>query len=354
MIEIRAPRENVNDETVTIVEIFMGSGSEVKVGDIIVEIETTKVSVEIEAPCDGILIHNLTEGDILPVGSVLCTVSDNLEQIQSDKNNSVPNETFPTRSKAIISRAAREKALELNVDLSDITSGMISVTDVEKMFLQKKASVNFEKLTILPNSIILVGGGGHAKMCIDLIKQTKDYEILGIVDDKLAIGTEVLGVQVIGDNNSVNKLSELGVKYAINGVGAISKPKLRGTIHNELTDLGFYFPNLVHPSSHIEPSVRMGDGNQIMMGAVVGSDVQIGNGCLINSKAVISHDCILRDHCHVSPGAILAGSIEVGENSVIGMGATIYIGRKIGNNAMIFNGMNILKDVSENEIVDGK
>ncbi|MDC0893275.1 NeuD/PglB/VioB family sugar acetyltransferase [Pseudomonadales bacterium] len=357
MIEILVPKENVNDETVTVLEVFMNSGANIKEGDVIVELETTKVNFEVESPCDGILSHNLSEGDDLPVGSVLFTVGKSSEKEEITGQDTIVNEANGLQSKAVISKAAREKAIELNVDLSSITSGLINVADVEKLASAQsdteKPSLVIDELDISPKSIVIVGGGGHAKMCIDLLRQTKEYEILGIIDDKLDVGDAILGIEVIGGNSSLSKLVTRGVKYAVNGVGAISNPKLRGKIHTNLMDVGFFLPNLVHPLSNVEPSVNLGDGNQIMMGAVVGSDVQIGNGCIVNSGAIISHDCILRDHCHVAPGAILAGSIDVGNSSVIGMGATVYFGLTIGRDAMVFNGVNVLKNIPEGKIVDG-
>ena len=357
MIEILVPRENVNDETVTIVKVLLISGSNIKKGDVIVELETTKVNIDIESPCDGLLTHNLSEEDILPVGTVLCTVGKVSEKVEVIGQDTVVSEVNAPQSKAVISNAAREKAIELNVDLSSITSGLISVADVEKLASEQpdteESLLVIDELEISPNSLVIVGGGGHAKMCIDLLRQTKEYEILGIIDDNLEVGAAILGVKVIGGNNSLSKLVTLGVKFAVNGVGAISNPKLRGKIHTDLTNVGFVLPNLVHPASNVEPSVSMGDGNQIMMGAVVGSDVQIGNGCIVNSGAIISHECILRDHCHVAPGAVLAGSIDVGNSSVIGMGATVYLGLTIGRDAMIFNGVNVLKNIPEGKIVDG-
>lgn len=357
MIEILVPRENVNDETVTIVKVLLISGSNIKKGDVILELETTKVNIEVESPCDGLLTHNLSEEDILPVGTLLFTVGKSSENEEVTGQDTVMSKVNAPQSKAVISNAAREKAIELNVDLSSIMTGLISVADVERLASEQpdneESLLVIDELEISPNSIVIVGGGGHAKMCIDLLRQTKDYEILGIIDDNLEVGAVILGVKVIGGNNSFSKLVTLGVKYAVNGVGAISNPKLRCKIHTDLTNVGFFLPNLVHPASNIEPSVSMGDGNQIMMGAVVGSDVQIGNGCIVNSGAIISHECILRDHCHVAPGAVLAGSIDVGNSSVIGMGATVYLGLTIGRDAMIFNGVNVLKNIPEGKIVDG-
>jgi len=357
MIEILVPRENVNDETVTIVKVLLNSSSNIKEGDVIVELETTKVNIDVESPCDGLLTHNLSEEDILPVGTVLCTVGKFSEKEEVTGQNIVVSKDNAPQSKALISNAAREKAIELNVDLSSITSGLISVADVEKLASEQpdteESLLVIDDLEISPNSIVIVGGGGHAKMCIDLLRQTKEYEILGIIDDNLEVGAAILDVKVIGGNDSVSKLVTLGVKYAVNGVGAISNPKLRGKIHTDLTNVGFVLPNLVHPASNVEPSVSMGDGNQIMIGAVVGSEVKIGNGCIVNSGAIISHECILRDNCHVAPGAVLAGSVDVGDSSVIGMGATVYLGLTIGRDAMIFNGVNVLKNIPEGTIVNG-
>jgi len=357
MTEILVPRENVNDETVTIIKVLINSSSNIEKGDVIVELETSKVNIDVESPCEGVLTHNLSEGDILPVGSVLFTVRNASEKEEITGEDTIVSEVDAPQSNVVISKAAREKAQELNVDLSSFTSGFISVANVEKLASEQLNTVSslsiIDELEILPNSIIIVGGGGHAKMCIDLLRQTKEYEILGIIDDKLKVGDAILGVKVIGANSLLSKLVTLGVKFAVNGVGSISKPKLRSMIHMKLTNIGFFLPNLVHPLSIIEPSVNMGNGNQIMMGSIIGSDVQIGNGCIVNSGAVVSHECILRDHCHVAPGALLAGSIDVGNSSVIGMGTTVYLGLTIGSNAMIFNGVNVLKNIPEGTVVDG-
>ncbi len=357
MTEILVPKENVNDETVTIVQVLVNSSSYIKKGDVIAELETTKVNIDVESPCDGLLIHNLSEGDILPVGSVLCTVGEPSEKDGITGQGTVVSAADTPQPKTVISKAAREKAIELNVDLSSIKSALISVADVERLASEQSVTEEslsaIDELEISANSLVIVGGGGHAKMCIDLLRQTHEYEILGIIDDKLEVGAVIFGVQVIGGNSSLNKLVTLGVKYAVNAVGAISDPKLRAKIHTDLTDAGFFLPNLVHPLSNVELSVNMGVGNQIMMGSVVGSDVQIGDGCIVNSGAIISHDCVLRDHCHVAPGAVLAGHIDVGESAVIGMGTTVYLGLTIGREAVIFNGVNVLKNIPEGIKVNG-
>lgn len=53
------------------------------------------------------------------------------------------------------------------------------------------------------NKIILIGAGGHAKSCIDIIEKTKKYKIIGLIDNKLSVGTRVLGYKVIGTDSGL-------------------------------------------------------------------------------------------------------------------------------------------------------
>jgi sugar O-acyltransferase (sialic acid O-acetyltransferase NeuD family) len=353
MIEVFVPKENVNDEEVIIVKLFFKPGSKVTEGDIIFEIETTKVNVDIEAPVSGIIHHSVSVGDTIGVGSVLCTINDeNDSQFKEKKVIELVDERKNNRLK--ISKAAIKKANELNVDLSNITEGMISVSDVERMSKDKDTNIFdcYEGGPQPKNAIVIIGAGGHAKTCIEIIQQNNEYEIIGIVDNKLSPGTEIHNIKVIGDNSVLKKLRNDGVFYAVNGVGSVNNPSVRKKIFHMLKDLGFKIPNLVHSSCVIEPSVKIGEGNQFFMGSTVGTDTVIGDNCIVNSGSIVSHDCILKNHCHISPGAILAGSVEIGDNSLIGMGATIYIGKIIGKDVVIYNGVNVLTNVEDGRILE--
>jgi len=43
--------------------------------------------------------------------------------------------------------------------------------------------------------VVIVGGGGHAKVVVDALKCSGQYTVYGIVDPKLPVGASVLGVQ---------------------------------------------------------------------------------------------------------------------------------------------------------------
>ncbi len=363
MLEIPVPRESVNDEHVVVSRVYFASGQPVKHGDVVVDIETSKTTIEVTAPAGGFVEHSLEQGMAIAVGATLFRLMDRA----GIEAKTLPTGESATSAPAIgakISKSAVARARALNVDLAVFTTGLVSVADVERyaetMLKSATESSGIDQPTevsitplrhALRNHLVVLGGGGHAKMCIDILRQRNEYKIVGIVDSEKPIGTLVCGVPVIGDNSMLEQLWNEGVSCAVNGVGSVAKPAIRKALFEKLKTIGFYLPNLIHPSAVVEPSVTMGQGNQIMMGACVGSSAVLGDNCIVNSGAIVSHDCKLSSHCHIAPGAILAGSVSVGEIAVIGMGVTAYIGITIGARAMVNNGIHLFRDVMPQEIV---
>ena len=59
-------------------------------------------------------------------------------------------------------------------------------------------------------NLILIGGGGHCKSCIDVIEGVNDYKILGILDTADKVGQEVLGYKIIGTDSDIEKYAKEG------------------------------------------------------------------------------------------------------------------------------------------------
>ena len=73
----------------------------------------------------------------------------------------------------------------------------------------------------MPNNIILIGGGGHCKSCIEVIEAQKKFKILGIVDNS---NKKVLDYKVIGKDNDL-KILQKKSKYAFVTIGQIKDYK---------------------------------------------------------------------------------------------------------------------------------
>jgi pyruvate/2-oxoglutarate dehydrogenase complex dihydrolipoamide acyltransferase (E2) component len=72
---VRIPHEQVNDQSVLLVEWMAADGAEVKAGQPIAIIETSKSTAEIEAPAAGFLRHGAAVNTELPVAAVFCHIT---------------------------------------------------------------------------------------------------------------------------------------------------------------------------------------------------------------------------------------------------------------------------------------
>jgi sugar O-acyltransferase (sialic acid O-acetyltransferase NeuD family) len=353
----------------------VASGARVQEGQVLFEFETSKATMEFESPGDGYFHTWLEKGQELAVGEAVGVISDQ-EVVPEEALASLkrPPEAKPEPVVEIAAGSATRfsKPAQALIDehgLSpDLFAGLQLVRreDVERVLqtgTQRAAGAAQQKERAAgaahpvqpagarPLGLIIFGGGGHAKMCIDVLRRMGTFEIVGILDSKLEIGSTVLGVPVIGRDTELPRLFDEGVRLAVNGVGAASSHKTRSAIFDRLKEAGFVVPNLVHPSAVVEASARLGEGNQVMAGAVLGSDATVANNCILNSNCVVSHDCELQDNVHVAPGAILGGHVKVGRDTLIGMGATVYLNVRIHDGVTISNSVPVFADVPSDTLL---
>jgi len=194
--------------------------------------------------------------------------------------------------------------------------------------------------------IVLVGGGGHCKVIIDIIKSNNQYEILGITD-VTGIGEKILDISVIGDDSILPEIYNKGIKNAFVCIGAINNIKIRDKIFSRLKSIGFNIPSLIHKDATISNYSKVYDGTCVMAGAVINPGTIIEENCIVNTGAVIEHDCFIGRNTHISPKSCILGGVKVGENSHVGAGSTILQGISIGYDVVIGSGAVVLKDIQD-------
>lgn len=198
--------------------------------------------------------------------------------------------------------------------------------------------------------IIVLGGGGHAKVLIDILRRL-NCRLLGITDPNQAMGQLLHGVNVLGADSVVFDYSESGIEL-INGVGSLPKDKgLRAALFNTFNSKGYHFKTLIDPTAFIAADVELSEGVQVMAGSIIQAGTKIAENTIINSGAIIEHDCRIGQHVHVAPGAVLSGTVKVGNHVHIGTGATIIQGINIGTGSIIGAGSVVTQDIACNRIV---
>lgn len=196
-----------------------------------------------------------------------------------------------------------------------------------------------------PTAILVFGGGGHGKTLVELVQSLGSYRVIGVIDDVLSPGDQVVGVPVLGGPDMLADLYKRGVRLAVNGVGGIGNPAVRIKIFEQLATAGFVCPAVVHPTAYVEPSAVLEPGVQVLAQAYVGSDSKVGFGTVINAGVVISHDCRIGRVVNLSPGAMLAGNVTIEDYAQIGMGATVNLHVTVGRQARIGNSATVKDDV---------
>ena len=155
---------------------------------------------------------------------------------------------------------------------------------------------------------ILFGTGGDTQVIASCI-EAMGSQLIGVLDQDSSIKT-LDGIKHFGDYDaSIHPEAEIILCIGDNLIRerVIASHKI-GTV--------------LHPSALIDRIVTIGEGSQVIYGAIINRGTKIGKHCIINIASSIDHDCALNDFIHISPKATLCGNVHIGRGTLIGAGAT--------------------------------
>jgi sugar O-acyltransferase (sialic acid O-acetyltransferase NeuD family) len=350
---ILVPLLNPNETDARLVALHVKTGQQVEAGDPLATLETTKSTFELEADAAGYVAGlQASEGELLHAGDIFCYLAPDVAW-QAPEQTKSPASPSGVPKGLRITQPALLLAQKEGLDLGELPVGPIITEDAVRAALKKSkpSEIQIPKDAAKKNAIVVYGGGGHGKAVIELIQATGEHTVIGLIDDALAPGDQVLDVPVIGGGEALAALKEAGCGLAANAVGGIGAISTRIAVFERIQAAGFQMPALVHPSAVVEPSAQLADGVQVFPQAYVGSDARVGLGCIVNTGAIVSHDCVLDEYANLAPGGILAGGVRVGDGALIGMGVTINLNVNIGRRARIGNSAVIKEDLPPEGIV---
>ncbi len=199
-------------------------------------------------------------------------------------------------------------------------------------------------------SLLLVGGGGHCRSCIDVIEAEGKFKIAGIVNQSGGSREQILGYDVLGDDDN---LPELLKKHpnALITVGQIKSADLRMKLFQQVQRLGFELPTIISPRAYVSKNAILGIGTIVMHDALVNTGGKIGNNCILNTKSLVEHDAIVEDHCHISTSSVVNGGTIIREKTFIGSNTITKEYITVGKNSVIGGGLRVVSDVQENTLM---
>lgn len=347
---IEAPLVNPNEPESQVVEILCEPYSEVSKGDVVLVVETSKATFEVESEHDGYLgAITVRVCDRVSAGELLCEIFAEPPPRVAADDAAVRPADAPR-----LTRKAAALAAELGVDVAALPGGrFLTERDIRAAAAASQPAELDEAIAarISERSLIVFGAGGLGKSIIELARADARLDVLCVVDDDPHVGGPLLDVPLAGTRAVLNTLRKGGAGLAANAVGAIGKIGTRVAIFELLEEHGFALPPLVDPAAHVAPSALLGNGAQVFATAAVCADAELAADVIVNTGATVSHDCVLGAHTHIAPGAILAGHVTVGERTLVGMGVTTAVGVSIGADSIVGNGVVVSADIPDGTIV---
>jgi acetyltransferase-like isoleucine patch superfamily enzyme/glycine cleavage system H lipoate-binding protein len=144
MLEIVLTREDANTEFALVAEWLVEDRAQVEQGQPVVVVETTKATVEVEAPGTGTIVQLYDEGVEVELGKTIARIAENAEELAS-LEQAAADEAAPATKPTATERKATRKATALaerhGVDLSEIDKrGFITEKDVEELIARQAAA----------------------------------------------------------------------------------------------------------------------------------------------------------------------------------------------------------------------
>ncbi len=157
-MDVPMPKLSMTMEEGELITWVKQEGDQVRAGEVIAEVNSDKVEMEVESPADGTLVrHTAAEGDVVPVGVPIATLETEAEDLlggildtpaagaAGDGDGTAapaaeaaappPEPAPPTEGPKPVVPAARRRAAELGVDLTAVSGtgpdGLVRVADVE-------------------------------------------------------------------------------------------------------------------------------------------------------------------------------------------------------------------------------
>ena len=366
--EIVAPQLGANDTEVTIIQWHYEQGSLVSEGNILLDVETSKTSMEIEAPCDGVLhqLHDL-EAEVT-VGKPIALIGTN-EAAINDYINAF-NESQQGNADVEATKKAKKLAQELDVDLSRITSkGIIREIDV-KNFHELEQTNELKQETEIHE---LNEGKLDAEFLNYLLSETESFASLDS-NTKLQRYTEAgaeIGKEVSLGDSSVIIANNLVLK---DGVKIEGKCKIRadkvsigaeGMIRSGfdcdcrslfIGDEVFIARDvIVGRGGNREPTARLTIGHRVFIGERVllntGQPITIDDGCFIGQfTSIMTHNI---GYSYLDGYDNAFAPVHFSENVQLGVNCFVYPGVTLGSGSVIISNSAVMSNIPAGKMSGG-
>lgn len=199
--------------------------------------------------------------------------------------------------------------------------------------------------------LVIIGASGLAREVYDLANicfgGVCDFTIKGFLSDGPSTIFE-MGYPAV-----LNRVADYQVEEGDVFFCAIGNVHDRKKTVEIIRSKGGDFVNLIHPSSIISPSAKIGNGVAIKAFCSIANDVQIGDYTYLQSSVIMGHDVSVGKYCQINSFSFFAGYVQVDDLCTINAGARLIQNVVVEEGSKVGMGSVVLRRVKKGTTVFG-
>lgn len=354
---IATPHLGSNDTEAKLVHWLERDGAPVSKGSAVCELETTKATIEVEAPADGYLHPLVATGSQVAVGVPLALLAEkdgfDIAAWQAAQDAAAKDEKAEPTQKARLLMQRHGVSID---ELPQVKGRRLGEADVEAFLAARNAQQTRLGLAHVPRLAVLGGvSGGGAMIVIEAARRMSGLLPVAIYDRNPSFaGKSVLGVPVLGSMEDRMEQDRADGLFDLVIIAFNRNLAERDRLFAVLTAEGYQFANVIDPSADLRTGVSLGQGNVILGHSYVGACSRIGSNNFISAHVALEHGNILGDSCAFGPGVFTSGNVTIGDRVRFGTGIHIEPGLEIGSDAVIGSGQTLVTSVEAGKLLGSR
>lgn len=211
----------------------------------------------------------------------------------------------------------------------------------------------------MKEKVVIIGGKGTAVVIAEQIYDANirygiDIEVLGFAFDDPSLKSGINGWPVLCGTREAYDLfkNDKSVKF-VYSLYRSDLIKERIALRESLNIPIERFLTFVHPSSYIAKSAKIGLANIILANCAINSNVQMGNFNTMNTNSLIGHDTKIGNNNFIAAHSVIGSNLKIGNGNFTGLNCCLKNFVEIGDYNLIGMASNVVKNVTDNNILIG-
>lgn len=169
---------------------------------------------------------------------------------------------------------------------------------------------------------LIFGNNYFAELMCEYLNNYTDTEVEAFLVNKKYITEQKISGKNVVAYEDIQEIYDTKEYKILVTSGYRGMNGLRSRICKEVKEKGYQLQSFIHPDANVYAD-KIGEGNIILEGAIIGKHVCIGEGNIIWNGVNISHHTVINDYNFLAPSCTIGGKATIKNNCFFGLNSTV-------------------------------